>query len=180
MWQLAACFTLPVNSMAALHYFAYGSNLHPCWLRSRVPSAQAVRKVTLDCWRLLFNKQSHVDGSAKCNILETGKVDDRVHGVIYRINTAEKAALDVAESGYDCIEMYVPEFGEAIVYLAGVDSINNNLQPYTWYRDIVIAGATLHELPQQYISRIKTFAAIPDPDAARENAHRSIVWTETE
>lgn len=165
--------------MSTLFYLAYGSNLHPRWLQSRVPSAEIVQKTSLDGWSLRFNKHSHTDGSAKCNILETGNTSDCVHGVVYRLKTIEKAALDKAEGGYDCVNIHLPEFGEIMVYLAKSAIINNELQPYSWYRDIVIAGAILHGLPAKYVSQLKEITAIPDPDASRERKHRAIVWPET-
>ncbi|HKK15194.1 MAG TPA: gamma-glutamylcyclotransferase family protein [Gammaproteobacteria bacterium] len=165
--------------MSTLLYLAYGSNLHPRWLQSRVPSAEIVQKTSLDGWSLRFNKHSHTDGSAKCNILETGNANDCVHGVVYRLKTIEKAALDRAEGGYNCVDVNLPDLGQVMVYLARTANINNELRPYSWYRDIVIAGAILHGLPENYINRIKTVEAITDTDPAREREHRSIVWPES-
>lgn len=165
--------------MSTLLYLAYGSNLHPRWLRNRVPSAEPVRQIYLDGWQLHFNKQSHTDNSAKCNIMQTGNSSDRVHAMVYRFRTAEKHALDAAEGGYDCVDIPVPDMGKVMVYLARPEHIIDGILPYRWYRDIVIAGAKHHALPARYIDRLKTVKTINDPVAAREHRHRAIVRGET-
>lgn len=50
-----------------LHYFAYGSNLHPYRLIQRVPNARLVATTRLDGYGVSFSKRSH-DGSSKCNL----------------------------------------------------------------------------------------------------------------
>lgn len=162
--------------MSTLLYLAYGSNLHPRWLQSRIPSAEKVQKTTLEGWSLRFNKHSRADGSAKCNIQETGNRDDCVHGIIYRFDEIEKASLDKAEGGYECTNINLPQFGRVMVYLARPAAINNALRPFTWYHDIVIAGALLHGLPAEYVNKLKDVEAIMDPDTSRERRYRAIVW----
>jgi len=161
--------------MTKLLYFAYGSNLHPRWLCNRVPSAKILITESLQNWKLFFHKRS-LDKSAKCNIVKTNSLDDLAHGVIYQFNSYEKEELDKAEGGYSPEKMQIGKFDNVLVYLANENQINNNLLPYTWYKDIVIAGAQYHNLPEEYIEIIKSFKAITDPDQEREKKQRLIVW----
>lgn len=161
--------------MSNLLYFAYGSNLHPGWLRNRVASAEKLSTEYLNNWKLRFHKRS-LDRSAKCNIVKTDSLDDLVHGVIYQFNSNEKEILDKAEGGYRHEKMQIGKFDNVLVYLANKEKINDNLLPYTWYKDIVIAGAQYHNLPEEYIEFIKSFKATIDPDQEREKKQRLIVW----
>ena len=72
--------------------------------------------------------------------------------------------------------MQIGKFDNVLVYLANKEKINDNLLPYTWYKDIVIAGAQYHNLPEEYIEFIKSFKATIDPDQEREKKQRLIVW----
>jgi len=163
--------------MNKLLYFAYGSNLHPNWLRKSVPSATSIRNVSFNNWRLYFNKHSSDDGSAKCNIIETDSSDDVVHGVIYEFNSEEKKKLDSAEGRYYSETMPFGKFDDVLVYLAKKERIKDNLLPFTWYKDIVIAGAQHHKLPEEYISFIESFNATTDPAQERDKKNRLIVWS---
>ncbi len=66
------------------------------WLQSRVPTARAVTTARLPGHVLRFHKRSD-DGSAKCNMVKTGRTEDEVYGVIFEIEGTEKALLDKAE-----------------------------------------------------------------------------------
>jgi AIG2-like family len=162
------------GGMSKLLYFAYGSNLHPEWLRSRTPSAEILGTACCRNLHLHFHK-SGVDSSGKCNIVKSESIDDFVHGVIYQFNANEKDVLDEAEYGYHQESMDFDEFDNVLVYIAK-EGINDSLSPYTWYQDIVIAGAQYHGFPEDYIEHIRSFEAIIDPDRERELRHRSIVW----
>lgn len=156
-------------------YFAYGSNLHPLWLNNRVVSAVPVKHVTLEKWKLCFNKRSKRDNSAKCNIIRTGLPADMVHGVIYQFNSTERKILDDAEDGYSGEIMAIGGFDEVLLYVAKVENIDNRLLPYSWYKEIIIAGARIHEFPEIYIDYICSFEAIRDPDIKREQEKKAII-----
>ena len=160
--------------MSKLLYFAYGSNLHPQWLRSRTPSAEILSTESSPYYYLLFNKHG-LDNSGKCNIVKSDNIDDVVHGVVYQINADEKAVLDEAELGYSRERIQIGEYENVLVYIAN-ETVSNYSKPYSWYRDIVIAGAQYHNFPESYIEHIRSFTAIVDPDLERENKHRAIVW----
>lgn len=148
-------------------YFAFGSNMHTPRMSARVPSARFVRVGRLDGFRLAFHQWSP-DGSAKCDIdpAETGIV----RGVVYRIHAAEQAWLDAVEGpGYYVDTVTVATDGgplEAFTYRSRRDWLTD-LPAYTWYRDVVAAGARAHGLPSAYIAAIEAVEAVIDPETAR-------------
>ncbi len=160
--------------MSKLLYFAYGSNLHPQWLRSRTPSAEILSTESSPYSILHFNKHG-LDNSGKCNIAKSDDADDVVHGVVYQFDADEKGALDEAERGYGQERIQIGEYENVLVYIAE-ETVSNYSKPYSWYQDIVIAGAQYHNFPESYIAHIRSFEAIVDPDHERELRHRSIVW----
>ena len=105
---------------------------------------------------------------------------DAVIGAVYEISTNEKPALDRAEglgSGYheEFVQVLSPKGDEVIVrtYMADAAAIDDSLQPYSWYKDFVPAGAEEHQLPPEYVEgRIRAVHAIRDPDPQREQARR--------
>ena len=160
--------------MSKLLYFAYGSNLHPNWLKSRTPSAQMLGIASLTGYRLMFNKAG-LDDSGKCNIVATGNETEMIHGVVYEFPLHEKGVLDQAELGYQQERIEIGEYSEVLVYLCGESTLEDKA-PYSWYRDIVLAGATLHGFPDHYLEHIGSFSAKNDPDQQREQRFRKIVW----
>ena len=160
--------------MSKLLYFAYGSNLYPNRLYKRVTSATFISNASLKGWKLYFHKKSN-DESAKCNIVKTDSLEDIVYGVIYRFNSNEKVKLDRAEGGYNPEKMPIDKFNDVLVYLAKEEKIDDNLLPYTWYKDIVIAGAKFHKFPEIYIAFINSFNAVIDLDQEREERERLII-----
>ena len=102
-------------------------------------------------------------------------------GVVYEIPTNEKLALDRAEglgAGYheEIVPVLSPE-GEKVTvhaYIADASFIDDFLQPYSWYKNFVLAGAEEHRLLAEYVeSRIGAVHAIRDPDPQREQARRA-------
>ena len=157
-------------------YFAYGSNLLPRRLRERTPSAVAHGIGLLRGHRLCWHMASR-DGSGKCDVV----VDDRstVHGVLWRIDLAEKPLLDAAESlGVGYAEKRV----QVAVGAATVEAwtytalrVDPALRPYAWYRDIVVAGARHHGLAHDHVAWLAATAAVDDTDAARVARHRALL-----
>ena len=149
-------------------------------LRYRVPGCRFAFVARLPNYRLCFHKRSD-DGSAKCNAFKTATPTDAVIGAVYEIPTNEKPALDRAEGlgrGYheEIVRVLSPK-GEKITvctYIADASFIDDSLQPYSWYKDFVLAGAEEHQLPPEYVeSRIGAVHAIRDPDPQREQARRA-------
>src|SRR5687767_14191012 len=118
--------------------FAYGSNMCSARLRKRVPSAVARGMASLEHHQLRFHKRSK-DGSAKADAFRTDDPTDRVWGVVFTIDPAEKHDLDLAEGlhgGYSeatvsvlCSENVTP----VQIYLADSSALTAELRPYSWY-----------------------------------------------
>ncbi len=165
--------------MMTMLYFSYGSNLSSKRLLARVPSARKVACGWLAGHQLRFHKKSELDGSAKCDAFETGNPADRVHGVVFRIDRSEKPILDEKEGlGYGYAQKQVEicqNNGDRIqtfTYYALL--INDQLQPFDWYLEHVIHGAREHDLPTNYVNRLKQITAVPDPDIRRRNQELAI------
>jgi len=62
---------------------------------------------------------------------------------------------------------------EAVTYYADITAIAKGLAPYTWYKDLVLNGATEHGLPADYIAAsIEAVIATKDRDASRDKRNR--------
>lgn len=164
-----------------LHYFAYGSNMHPPRLRERTPSCRWLGVTRLDGYHLRFHQRSTTDGSAKCNILATGNPADRVHGVVYAIPAAERPALDAAEDlgrGYRIHELQIALDNaplRAFCYVAMDGTTDDGLRPFRWYRDIVLLGARRHDFPEDYLAAIAAEPVMEDPDHRRAEHHARLL-----
>lgn len=158
--------------MPAIHYLAYGSNLHPLRLAARVPSARALGTVKLPGYRLAFHKRS-IDGSGKCLIYPNQGRRNCVYGVLYEFEQGEKQLLDQVEGlgqGYSetllelpCNEvLYTP-----YTYIAQPGYIDPGLTPYHWYKALVVAGARFHGFPEWYVACLEATPSRPDPNGER-------------
>jgi gamma-glutamylcyclotransferase len=165
-------------SMKAIYCVAYGSNLHPVRMIERVASAQALGVVDLPMHRLTFHKRSK-DGSGKAML--TSDAGSRAYGVLYAFDSIHKAELDRLEgkgNGYNEQQVHVPFNGVdyvAYVYSVASTHLDLNLRPYSWYRDLVVAGATFHNMPEQYVLDISNVVAIVDPDEDRRGQNETLL-----
>lgn len=162
--------------------FAYGSNMNLNRLIQRVPSAVKVCNVFLPGYKLVCNKVSKKDGSAKANIIKTDNPAELVWGVLFTINKNEKRLLDKAEGlgmGYN--EDTLIFFDEtnnsyvAQVYIADSKAIDDNLVPYDWYKEFIVSGAILNNLPAEYIAKLQSITCILDHDEKRRNENYAIL-----
>jgi gamma-glutamylcyclotransferase len=159
-----------------MYYLAYGSNLHPLRLVDRVPGSRLVGTTQLEGYRLTFHKRS-VDGSAKCNLLFTGASDDVAYGAVYFVPENEVQALDEAEGlniGYYKQQLVVTVDGESLgtfTYIASRTHLVSDLEPYHWYKGLVLAGARKLRFPAHYIERIDSvpFRQDNNPERRVEN-----------
>jgi hypothetical protein len=160
-------------------YFAYGSNMSTARLRKRMPSCKPLGIATLPSHSLRFHKRSK-DKSGKCNAFASGN-NNRVIGVLFSFDPAERAKLDEAEgvgSGYEhAMVMVINEKGrrqKVLTYLAIPDYIDDSLKPYGWYKDFVLAGGREHGLPSEYIAEyIRSVEAVEDPNKTRDKKQRA-------
>lgn len=147
-------------------YAAYGSNLHPRRLGARISSARLLATSFMAEWSLHFHKRGD-DGSAKCSALPGG---DGVHLAVYEISSDDKLVLDRIEGvgfGYEEATLSVPEVGDCTTYVAAESHIDVSLDPYDWYKELVLIGACKHGFPDDYLNWISALPASQDPDPAR-------------
>jgi len=162
------------NCVKPVQYAAYGSNLHPLRLKARTPSAQLTGTAYLPDWSLQFHKRS-IDASGKCTI---SKGSSGVYVAVYRMSATDKRELDRIEGvgkGYADARIAVPEFGACATYIAAASHVDDTLQPYDWYRELVLLGCEELGLPGDYPRRIARVAAMPDPDSDRRRDRWGIV-----
>lgn len=163
-----------------LRYFAYGSNLCLTRLRSRVPGVRPLGPALLRGYVLRWHKRS-VDHSGKCSIARSDDAASIVHGALFAIPRSEKYRLDDAEGlgkGYDEIMVSVESSDgdeSAYTYVAAPSHIDDTLRPYTWYKDLVVAGAESHDLPPRYLAMLRLVAAEADPDTDRDSSERKFL-----
>ena len=144
--------------------------MHAGRLRSRTPSAQIIEAARLVDHELRFNKRSR-DGSGKCNVVR--RDDSEVYGVVYRIARQQKSVLDRVEGfGYfrqarTVRGLLTGRSYSAFLYVAKAVSLDDTLQPYDWYRDLVISGAELNGLPPEYVEFLRQVQARADPKRRR-------------
>jgi gamma-glutamylcyclotransferase len=160
-----------------MRYFAYGSNMLEARFkhRSRAPSASCIGVGMLRGYQLRFQKKGK-DGSAKCNALETGNLDDVVYGVVFLVAEREMLLLDKEEDiergGYSRKEVNIEmlnDFRKLMVacYFANQNFIDNNILPFEWYKALVVAGAKEHNLPEEYIQVLSQYPGVYDSDKER-------------
>ncbi|WP_176085038.1 gamma-glutamylcyclotransferase family protein [Martelella sp. HB161492] len=166
--------------MAALIYFAYGSNMLGERLMRRCPSARMLSAARLDDFGLAFDKSGR-DRSGKATILPVA--GQAVFGVVFSLDPADRPALDAAEGrgrGYDCIEAIVvtpldggPPLG-AMTYMAPPAYRDAALKPFDWYRGLVVAGAHQNALPADYRACLAATQAVADPDPSRPGRQEAL------
>ena len=143
-------------------YFAYGSNLCQGRLLGRVATARYDRIARLPGHDFRFHKRGR-DASGKADAFPTGSQSDAVWGVLVGLNETELSTLDNFEPGYDrlVLEVELPADGSmcrASVYIAQPAAVDASLLPFSWYRQLVVAGGAARGLPDEYLARI---AAMP-------------------
>jgi hypothetical protein len=160
--------------------FSYGSNMYSKRLIQRVPSAKIIGKGKLAGFRLAFSKISK-DESGKATIIKSDSKADFVLGTICLISKDEKPLLDKVEGlGHGYNETFVQietDTKESIIantYIADINSIDNELKPYSWYSKLVIEGAKEHDLGKKYINLIESFETIEDSNKVREEKELSV------
>ena len=157
-------------------YAAYGSNLHPIRVQQRSPSAQLLGTAQITNMALRFHKRGYTDFSGKCNIVECDHTATYV--AIYDILPMDMLALDRYEgagSGYDRASINVDGFGECVTYTAAATHIDDTLLPFSWYRDLVVAGCEWLGFPLSYVEMVKAVRVKRDLNCDRHAANMQLI-----
>jgi gamma-glutamylcyclotransferase len=155
--------------------FSYGSNMLSTRIQERAPSARAMGMGQLVGFELCWNKRSD-DRSGKCSVTETGHPKHVVWGVVHEMSAEDKSNLDGAEGlgqGYGERLVKVSTHAghlRAMIYYA--TSIRPRLRPYDWYRDLVVAGAREHGLPEEYVRVLASVPTMTDDNVDRARKAR--------
>lgn len=162
--------------LAAVNYFAYGSNMLTRRLAdpSRAPSAVACGMAVAPGFVVRFHKIG-ADGSGKCTLVAMAGESEGAHGVLYDVSDADCARLDRVEGvhtgGYvrRSVELRLTDdrTETAMTYVAGARYVDAARVPFDWYRDLVVAGAIEHRLPASYVDELMRAPVIRDPDPTR-------------
>lgn len=157
-----------------MRYAAYGSNLHPLRLRERAASATLLGAANVAGWALRFHKRGR-DGSAKCNIVPAGS---SIYVAVYAIAPHHRLALDRVEgvnAGYEQSVLEVPAFGDCFTYRASETHVDDALQPFCWYKELVLTGCETLGFPDDYVAAIRALAHVADEDQDRRAQNMSLV-----
>ena len=167
-----------MSAASTIRYLAYGSNMWPRRIEQRLGKCDALGVVSLEGFALRFHKRGR-DGSGKCDAFYTGDAADTLYGVVYALSQAQRELLDDFEGpGYDACELSarLPSgVITAYAYVARPEHMDAQLQPFHWYKAIVVAGARAHSLPAHYINRLLAVNSTIDPDADRETQHQALL-----
>jgi len=172
--------------MTTFHYFAYGSNMLTERLQARCPSAAPLGPARAHGFSLAIAKRA-ADRSGKATLTRAADktADERAdgaarqtYGVLFEIHSRERHLLDRAEGpGYardNAFPVALAACGsrfEASTYIARDDHMAAGLDPFCWYRALIIAGAEQHGLPADHIEDLRAQRYTPDPDPQRAS-HR--------
>ena len=144
-------------------YFAYGSNMNWDQKEDRTGAIREARIARLLGYRFAFNKRGKDAGQVYANVMNDEEAV--TWGVIYRCRPAAIELLDRHEGvrigHYRRTTMAVlvgEEEVEAVVYVAEPKYIVEDSKPSDDYLGRILAGARLHELPDEYVRRIETIA----------------------
>ena|SRR5688572_29392321 len=166
--------------MPTIAYAAYGSNLHPFRLTTRVPSARLVGTFAFGEMRLVFHKRSD-DGSGKCTLLAAPSEPDSVHFALYELDARDKGRLDELEGlhrGYLEQSLKVTVNGTMYLpstYTASSSHLDGSLIPYDWYKEMVLLGAKYHRFPEPYVSAIEAITSARDSKRERAQSNWNLV-----
>ncbi|RLB60030.1 MAG: hypothetical protein DRI90_14685 [Deltaproteobacteria bacterium] len=144
-----------------VHYFAFGSNMSQPRMVARIQEAEDLGQGSLEDWVFVCNK-SGMDGSAKANLVR--RPGARVWGVVYRFPSSRLPELDIIEGGYRRVRVEVQSHGHRLPCEAYCsDRLTDAPIPFGWYKDLMVAGAEQHGLPEQHIELLRTLPSRP-PD----------------
>ncbi|NHA13424.1 gamma-glutamylcyclotransferase family protein [Thioalkalivibrio sp. XN279] len=163
-------------------YFAYGANVHPGWLRRRIPDAELVGAAALPGHRLAFRKRGR-DGAARSDAEPSGTPGDVLPGVLYAVRREALDQLGAAGAGYRMEEVEVLVAGaprRALTWRAEDSAVAAGLDPPDWYVDLIRAGAAMLELPAAHRRWLASVTVKVDRDSAQSRVARTLLAAGTE
>jgi gamma-glutamylcyclotransferase (GGCT)/AIG2-like uncharacterized protein YtfP len=153
-------------------YFAYGSNLCPEQMQTRLgvlfladhsKTNLRPRLVRLPKHRVNFSVLGS-DGGYYANIVPA---QEDVLGVIYRCTSLALEKLDSYEVGYERNIMRVfdaeDQAFDAAVYIVGQENVSNAGSPHFEYLSKILQGGMHHGLPADYLRSIQVTAGLSMP-----------------
>jgi hypothetical protein len=145
-----------------------------------VPNARFVGTTELSGYQLTFHKRS-IDGSAKCNLFYTSEREDIAFAAVYFVPEDEVHPLDEAEDlgkGYHKQQLRALVGGRSVntfTYFASETHLDFNLEPYHWYKSLVLAGARHHNFPPHYIEEIAAISSGHDRNPGRRKENENLL-----
>lgn len=158
-------------------YFAYGANVHPAWLRRRVPDAELIGPGLLPGYRLAFRKRGR-DGAARSDACPSDEPGAGLPGALYGMRAADLQRLGAAGAGYLARQVRVESAEgtqDATTWVAAPEEIEPGLLPWDWYVALIRAGAAQLGLPEAHRRWLASVGVQVDADAARAAPARQIV-----
>lgn len=163
--------------MSTIHYFAYGSNLHPVRLKQRIESARLVGTTVISGYELSFTKRGQ-DSSGKGHINPVQN-QGLVYGAVYQLATEHKADLDRIEGpgyGQTLLELEVNcKNYSCFAYIGLATHLDESLRPFHWYKSLIVLGAEFHGFPAHYIQSLEQTPSMEDPDLHRRQRHARLI-----
>lgn len=157
------CISKMANESNTFNYFAYGSNLLQKRIHIRNPSAvfKAIARIDDYCLGFDHNPVESAWHGAAATITESK--GDHVWGVVWTLNKSDMGSLDIQEEVAD--RVYEPRTvdvtgvkGEVLrncrtYYL--LDRGFEDRRPSPQYLNVIIRGAIEHDLPADYVKKLK-------------------------
>ena len=143
-------------------HFGYGSNMSESYMRQYTPSLKYVMNAQLPNFEIQFRKYSNNMGGGISSIIE--KPGGMVYGVMYYINQKRMDELDILEDvplGIYKRETFQVLGEDGKWYGADLYRVTEPKGPYEpakKYLDLMISGATEHNINKDWIKKIKTDA----------------------
>jgi len=177
--------------LTSVWYFAYGSNMHSATLRGRRGVAwKRALPARAPGWRIVFDKPPLVPvGESYANLV--GDASSETFGVVYEVSAEDLEHIELTEGvrieNYARVAITVVPLtapAEPVVAATLVSERRDpSLLPSERYMACVVAGATEHGLPPEWIAFLRAVPARPETaeaalwrpqlDAAMRRAPRS-------
>lgn len=166
-----------MTAASRVAYFAYGANVHPGWLRRRVPEAELAGAAELAAHRLVFRKRGR-DGAARSDACASDTPGDTLPGALYYLPAEAFGRLGAAGAGYHIADVVVTTADgdvRARTWVADTTEHAEGLLPWDWYVELIRAGAELLDLPAAHRRWLEHVPVARDHDLARASVARQVV-----